>query len=172
MATLKSLVDETINIKNELVECHTNLKNNLVEKGIEVLNEDKLASLIEKIELVGGKWATGSMERLYISKADVYMSTYVNTNLTFTPKLVMLKCDTAKISSRVGMNNVIISNTIDEQFHVGASVTSNPTIESSGSHTFIYLSDITSEGFCVNLGITNYNDPFTAEGVTWVAIDY
>ena len=30
MATLKNLVDETTNIKNELVECHSNLKNNII----------------------------------------------------------------------------------------------------------------------------------------------
>ena len=29
MATLKNLVDETTNIKDELKTCHTNLKNNL-----------------------------------------------------------------------------------------------------------------------------------------------
>ena len=49
MATLKSLVDETTNIKNELVECHTNLKNNLIEKGVECSDTDKMLSLIDKV---------------------------------------------------------------------------------------------------------------------------
>ena len=48
MATLKSLVDETSNIKNELIECHTNLKNNLIAKGVECSKDDKLFSLINK----------------------------------------------------------------------------------------------------------------------------
>ena len=30
MSTLKQLVDETTNIKNELKTCHTNLKSNLI----------------------------------------------------------------------------------------------------------------------------------------------
>ena len=50
MATLKNLVDETTNIKNELKTCHINLKNNLVEKGIEVSSGDKLATLVEKVK--------------------------------------------------------------------------------------------------------------------------
>ena len=50
MATLKSLVDETSNIKDELVECHTNLKNNLIVKGVECSDNDKMSNLIDKIE--------------------------------------------------------------------------------------------------------------------------
>ena len=50
MATLKSLVDETTNIKNELVECHNNLKNNLIEKGVECSDTDKMPSLIDKVK--------------------------------------------------------------------------------------------------------------------------
>ena len=50
MATLKSLVDETTNIKNELVECYTNLKNNLIKKGVECSDSDKMSSLINKVD--------------------------------------------------------------------------------------------------------------------------
>ena len=50
MATLKSLVDETTNIKNELKTCHANLKNNLVGKGVEVSSGDKLATLVDKVK--------------------------------------------------------------------------------------------------------------------------
>lgn len=53
MATLKNLVDETTNIKNELVTCHSNLKNNLVEKGVECSNADKMPTLINKIKELG-----------------------------------------------------------------------------------------------------------------------
>ena len=49
MATLKNLVDETTNIKNELVACHSNLKNNLVAKGVECSDSDKMSNLIDKI---------------------------------------------------------------------------------------------------------------------------
>lgn len=49
MATLKSLVDETTNIKNELVECHTNLKNTLIAKGTECSDNEKMSSLVDKI---------------------------------------------------------------------------------------------------------------------------
>lgn len=49
MSTLKKLVDETTNIKDELVTCHTNLKNNLITKGVECSDADKLLSLVNKV---------------------------------------------------------------------------------------------------------------------------
>ena len=49
MATLKNLVDETTSIKNELKTCHTNLKNNLITKGVECSDADKLSSLVNKV---------------------------------------------------------------------------------------------------------------------------
>ena len=49
MTTLKKLVDETTNIKDELVTCHTNLKNNLITKGVECSDADKLSSLVNKV---------------------------------------------------------------------------------------------------------------------------
>lgn len=49
MATLKNLVDETTNIKNELKTCHTNLVNNLSAKGVSVSSGDKLGDLVDKV---------------------------------------------------------------------------------------------------------------------------
>ena len=49
MATLKNLVDETTNIKNELVECHSNLSSILTSKNVEVSEEDKMSILIDKV---------------------------------------------------------------------------------------------------------------------------
>lgn len=45
-----SLVSELNSVADELVECHTNLKNNLIEKGVEVSSGDKLRGLVDKIE--------------------------------------------------------------------------------------------------------------------------
>ena len=52
MATLKSLVDETTNIKNEIVECYSDLKKVLTDSDIEVLNTDKLSNLINKAKYI------------------------------------------------------------------------------------------------------------------------
>ena len=54
MTTLKSLVDETTNIKNDLKTCHSNLKNNLIAKGVEVSSGDKLSALIDKVSSIIG----------------------------------------------------------------------------------------------------------------------
>lgn len=53
MTTLKSLVDETTNIKNEIVECHSNLSSILTSKNVEVSEEDKMSDLIGKVDLLG-----------------------------------------------------------------------------------------------------------------------
>ena len=51
MATLKSLADETTNIKNEIIECRNTLKQILIDKKIEGLeNEHKLPILIDKVK--------------------------------------------------------------------------------------------------------------------------
>lgn len=61
MSTLKQLVGETTNIKNELITCHANLKTNLIDKGVECSNTDKLLSLANKVGEIelGKKWASG-----------------------------------------------------------------------------------------------------------------
>ena len=52
MATLKNLVDETTNVKNEIVECRDILKQILINKKIEGLkNENSLFALINKVNL-------------------------------------------------------------------------------------------------------------------------
>lgn len=53
MTTLKSLVDETTNIKNEIVKCHSNLSSILTSKNVEVTEEDKMSDLIGKVDLLG-----------------------------------------------------------------------------------------------------------------------
>lgn len=49
MSTFKNLVDETTDIKNELVECHSTLKKYLIEKGVECSDTDKIPTLINKV---------------------------------------------------------------------------------------------------------------------------
>ena len=58
MATLEQLVNETTNIKNELKTCHSNLKNALAKKGVEVVEEDKMSSLINKVNSINIPKAT------------------------------------------------------------------------------------------------------------------
>lgn len=105
MATLKQLVDETTNIKNELKACHTNLKNNLIDKGVECSNTDKLLSLVDKVGDVstGLKYATG---RLY-DGFDHYHSTsstpatvkklIFSAPLDFEPTNIILRFNYAQI---------------------------------------------------------------------------
>lgn len=56
MNTLGDLVNQTTEIKNDLVACHTKLKNKLVEKGVEVLPSDKLGALIDKVSATSYKF--------------------------------------------------------------------------------------------------------------------
>ena len=83
MATLKSLVDETTNIKNELVECHTNLKNTLIEKGVECSDTDKMLSLVNK---------AGNIETVSkVVASDNILCNFLATGNTSTGKLSIEK---------------------------------------------------------------------------------
>ena len=99
MATLKNLVDETTIIKNEIVECRDTLKQILIAKKIEGLeNENRLSALIDKVNLfddyiqptlylynagdecigVTGGWvldtiATSSYGKIQLEKNETYM---------------------------------------------------------------------------------------------------
>lgn len=50
MSTLTQLVNETTNIKNELVNCHGKLKTKISKLGITTQPNDKLSGLIDKID--------------------------------------------------------------------------------------------------------------------------
>lgn len=106
MATLKQLVTETTNIKNELKTCHTNLKSNLIEKGVECSDTDKLLSLVGKVgEIETVKYATG---RLYDGFGH-YQSTsstpatvkklIFSAPLDFEPTNIILRFNYAQIQS-------------------------------------------------------------------------
>ena len=73
MATLKSLVDETTNIKNELVTCHSNLKNNLIGKGVECSDTDKMLSLIEKVNTITMKAVPGDTYYHYHDNNEAHL---------------------------------------------------------------------------------------------------
>ena len=90
MSTLKQLVDETTNIKNELKTCHANLKNNLIEKGVECSDTDKLLRLANKVGEIelGKKWASGeyivNFPSTFVYSVEIDLS-----NLSFTPSVVV-----------------------------------------------------------------------------------
>lgn len=87
MATLKNLVDETTNIKNELKTCHANLRNNLISKGVECSTTDKMSSLINNIKLTG---------------TTVQVSTEYMMNFTgFTGQLIEYKNNTMIIDKLI-----------------------------------------------------------------------
>lgn len=87
MSTLKQLVDETTNIKNELKTCHTNLKSNLIEKGVECSDADKLLSLVSKVGEIelGKKWATGSQSVAYSNEPHKII-----LNIDFEPQFAFV----------------------------------------------------------------------------------
>ncbi|MGX4600237.1 hypothetical protein [Faecalimicrobium sp. JNUCC 81] len=101
MSTLKNLVDETTNIKNDLVTCHTNLKNNLISKGMEILDSDKIPSLINKVGNIelGKKLASGTI--IYNNERGDFFNGFGNkvtginyiriSGLNFKPRLIFAR---------------------------------------------------------------------------------
>lgn len=98
MATLSQLVTETTTIKNNLVSCHTNLKNNLTKKGVQCSSTDKLLSLANKVGEIelGKKWASGTATMTEISLGGTVNGTnaYGNfitvSNLGFKPSVIFI----------------------------------------------------------------------------------
>ena len=90
MSTLKQLVDETTNIKNELKICHANLKTNLIDKGVECSDTDKLLNLVGKVGEIelGKKWASGE-HIVNFPSTFVYSVEIDLSNLSFTPSVVV-----------------------------------------------------------------------------------
>ena len=83
MATLKSLVDETTNIKNELKTCHSNLKNNLIAKDVECSDGDKISSLIDKVNKIKSyKIIDGDNCEVFSSSEVYYSRDYAQKNAT------------------------------------------------------------------------------------------
>lgn len=129
MSTLKQLADETTNIKNELRTCHSNLKNNLIEKGVECSNTDKLLRLANKVGEIelGKKWASGE-HIVNFPSTFVYSVEIDLSNLSFTPSVVVCELKNIQVWNSAGgltitepvvMNGKQISVT-DTQSHITA----------------------------------------------------
>lgn len=86
MSTLKQLVNETTNIKNELITCHANLKNNLTEKGENISDDEKLLSLINKVKDLSKIEVTAGDETPFCNLGGAYgtVSTEYKTIRSFT----------------------------------------------------------------------------------------
>lgn len=162
MPTLKTLVDETSNIKNELVTCHTNLKNNLINKNIELTGQEKLLELVgvvEGIEL-GKKWATGILSNNLTLGETVSLPT-----LDFEPSIMILIAKTvyyynsSSYEYEAEARNIAISN-IFGGFEI---VRSN--LNYTGS-----ISNVTSNGFEFNV-TSNPTSRFSLRGLSWYAFE-
>ena len=127
MATLKSLVDETSNIKNELDECHTNLKTNLVAKGVECSATDKMLNLINKINYIQQSYnvVAGNDVILYKfsdNSHNIYQKTYtynifcsVNGSFRFNYKGYSTQPSNPAICEASIIRNGIIINKIKKE---------------------------------------------------------
>ena len=54
-SSLQSIINENISIKDDISTCCDNFKNNLIDKGVEVLETDKMSDLVDKIDLLDKK---------------------------------------------------------------------------------------------------------------------
>jgi hypothetical protein len=98
MATLKNLVDETTNIKNELVACHGDLKKNLIKKGVECSDSDKMSSLVDRVNNIKGfKIVPGDTYSIpgFVSKSNnttTTMNVVTDFNVTMGGNLRLSLC--------------------------------------------------------------------------------
>ena len=114
MATLKSLVDETTNIKDEIVECRDNLRQTLIEKGVECNSQDKMSNLIGKIDNLKISYFPNwyKTRELYLPIGEFsdlafsYSSSVIIDNLIYVRvnnKLVVYNADTNQIVESISI---------------------------------------------------------------------
>ena len=162
MATLKQLVDETTKIKNELKTCHTNLKNNLIDKGVECSNTDKLLRLANKVGEIelGKKWASGKC-----SYAAVKSTTTFPISCDFTPSIILVNVSTVTVESGVSIaSNVWLRN--DRYFSF-----SQPLL-SAGANTFNIrgiISNLTNSSFTIE--ISSRTNMSIVGSFDWIAFE-
>ena len=108
-ASLVDLVDFTEEINKEIEYQSFKLKNNLIEKGVECSDTDKMSSLIDKIASIepGKKWASGSITTTIANSTT--STTTICSALPFKPSLafVMLKTQHGVYSP---CSNVVFTN--------------------------------------------------------------
>ena len=168
MATLKELVNETTNIKNELKTCHTNLKNNLVSKGVTVSSSDKMGELCTKVGSieVAKKVATGTISSLSYNKQDKTLETYtVSTNLTFIPSKIEFHITKFKTNySNTGVSNVFLNSIYNNNSSNGISV-------NQGTICKLYITDISKDSFIYNVSKGSSSYYSTSTDITWYAYE-
>ena len=159
MATLKNLVNEITNIKNELVTCYANLKNNLTEKGVDCNSSDKLLSLANKVGEIelGKKWASGSFTFDYNNRITNTKSFSINCD--FVPTIFFVKLDNVHCAREV-TRNILISNLF--------STTVN---EDETYFIKLRVTDLSETNFTIKFE-RNYADATDIrEGITWYAFE-
>ena len=112
MATLKSLVDETTSIKNEIVECRDMLKQILIDKKIEdAKDEIKLPMLIDKVSnfeaIDSNKLWLYDKGQKFVEFVGSYVETLPIGQLEFESNYMYANCPQSKLL------NVVTSNTIN-----------------------------------------------------------
>lgn len=159
MSTLKNLVNESTNIKNELIACYNNLKNNLISKGVQYSESDKLFDMVEKVGAIeaGGKWANGSFTIDYNNRITSTKSFTINCD--FTPRMFFVRLNTVYCAREV-TKNVFISNLF--------STTIN---EDTTYYITLRVSNISSTNFTISVEKNYANATNLRDGLTWYAFE-
>ena len=135
MPTLKSLVDETTNIKNEIVECRDTLRQILIDKKIQDLeNENKLSILIDKVKML-----IDAPSVLYLYKDG---DSYTNITGGYT-----INNDTASTGSDCNLtfsSDRIISNNFISNKQCRSSCVTNYPIDLTNYKKLIFKMAVTS----------------------------
>lgn len=157
MATLSSLVAETTTIKNNLTNCHTNLKNILKEKGVSVSSSDKMTDLIKKVKSIstGLSWdekgISSRLDRYYdYSRGSVSHTFNFDVPLDFEPTMAFVLISSWNLrlytndSNDVESSNVWFDNTCAAKIY-------NPKVTSTTQEAICEITSMSSTGITIKL---------------------
>lgn len=155
-----SLVSELNNIADELVECHTNLKNTLIAKGVECSDADKMSSLVNKVENIetGIKFSTGTITGNFGSSTTAGNSYTIDINLDFTPSKIFVLIPSLTFDDN--HSNIVVKN------DASVTIRKAPSIYCS----FI-ISDITKKSFTFRVVPSTSTYPVQLTKITWYAFE-
>ena len=148
MPTLKNLVDEVVNIENELIECRDTLKQILIDKKVEGLeNESRMSSLIDKVSEI-------KTERI-VSPGDVVI--YSVSKTTALGNSYSLVCNHGVyVAGRVRVSCYLNANVSSDRTYLKAQLLRNGSViqEKYFTHTTGYSYTQYSWEFDVEFGDT------------------
>lgn len=156
MSTLSEKVQQIDSIKTDIVNCHSLLKNKLIDREVIVEQSDKMLTLINKIEGIKGRWAGGQFQsnQVVISGNMQFLQI---SNLAFKPSVILIIPSSNTINSTkttIIYNEKMYKNEFIEHAHTNIDKCVVDKYSLEGNSSYINQTGFKIRLFCYYSGLT------------------